>query len=267
MPVINPFNNLIFAWHYAGYLLKARHKKGQGIHSPFTYNLVTKVIFDNQHYEEYDLFRKIKNEFKRSQKIIIMDETGARSACFKKKRSIAKMSKYSSVNSKFGKLLFRLVCYFKPEIIVELGTSLGISSVCMSVGNSQSSLYTIEANEELCSIANRLFEKYKIENVKVIQGCFDEILDKEIEKLSRPEFVFIDGNHTYENTIRYFEYFSKRMEDGIIVFDDINWSKGMRKAWRKIIGDPGADITIDLFFMGIVLKRKSVTPGHYCVRF
>jgi hypothetical protein len=76
---------------------------------------------------------------------------------------------------------------------------------------------------------------------------FDERL-KELEQDSVPELVFIDGDHSYEATMKYFNYFSSRMKKGFLVFDDINWSAGMRKAWK---GRPqNRTVTIDLFYMG-----------------
>jgi predicted O-methyltransferase YrrM len=268
MPHPKIVEKLAVAWLYAGYLLKAKHSRGHGIHSPFVFDLVNEVIFNHSNFQEYDLFNMIRKELNSAEYSVDIVETGAKSIHFSnRRRGIADLAKNSSVNSKFGKLLFRLINYYKPQVMVELGTSLGLSSVYIATGNSQSTLYTIEANEVLCDYANHIFNKYKIGNIKLIHGKFDEELVKMGDILSGLQFAFIDGNHTYSATMRYFEFFSNLIDEGIIVFDDINWSAEMRKAWKSIVTDQRAMVTIDLFFMGIVIKRKSLTPGHFRVRF
>jgi predicted O-methyltransferase YrrM len=268
MPLPKMVEKLSVTWRYAGYLLNAKHTRGHGIHSPFVFDLVNQVIFNQRKFEEYDLFNQIRNELKSADYSVEMVDTGAKSIHFSnQRRCLADLAKNSSVNSKFGKLLFRLINYYKPQLMVELGTSLGLSSVYIATGNKQSTLYTIEANEVLCEYARQIFQKYKIENIKLIHGMFDEELVKARDKLNGLQFAFIDGNHTYSATLRYFEFFSNSIEEGIIVFDDINWSAEMRRAWQGIINDQRAIVTIDLFFMGIVIRRKSLTPGHFRVRF
>jgi predicted O-methyltransferase YrrM len=268
MPTINFIKKLSIVRRYAHYLMNAKHRKGHGIHSPFLYELISKVIFDKKHYHEYELFNAIRGELIHSQYFIEIEDFGAKSINFhKKKRRIADMVQKSSVNSKFGKLLFRLVHYYKPDVVVELGTSLGLSAIYMAAANNQATLLTIEGDEGLCTFAEHLFEKHNIKNIIILHGSFDDMLNKIANEYSCPQFVFIDGDHNYDATMKYYEHFINVMEEGIIVFDDINWSPGMRKAWHRIKNSTHVHATIDLFFMGIVIKRKMITQTHYCVRF
>jgi predicted O-methyltransferase YrrM len=50
--------------------------------------------------------------------------------------------------------------------------------------------------------------------------------------------VFIDGHHQYQPTLDYFEMiYPKCNKNEIIIFDDILWSTGMRRAWEELKQD------------------------------
>jgi predicted O-methyltransferase YrrM len=268
MRISELIEHLALAFSYIKHLLIAKHNKGHGIHSPFIYELVSKVIHDKQYYSEYSYLNDIRKELISSSEIVDVVELGARSEHFLAgKRKISDMAVTSSVNRKIGRLLFRLVRFYKPGIVIELGTSVGISTIYLAKGNAASAIISLEGIKSLSSFADNLFERQGIRNIKVINGVFGEQLDKIATEFPAPGLVFIDGNHNYLATLDYFGYFCSIMEEGIMVFDDIRWSEGMRKAWHTIVNDARAHVTIDLFFMGIVVRRKSITPGHYCIRF
>jgi predicted O-methyltransferase YrrM len=254
--------------HYLIYLFRSRHWKGHGVHSPFAYELISKVIFDSHHYMEYDLIDDIRTKLQKSNEYINIEEIGAGSLYFiNGKRKVSDIIRKSSVSPKYGRLLFRMVKFFKPTSIIEFGTSLGISSIFLAMGNDSSTLFTVEKSNERISFAASLFEKYKIKNIELIKEDFDEVLTGKTGSIPTTDFIFIDGNHTFEATIRYFEFFASRMSEGIIVFDDIKWSSGMRKAWKTIVASPESHVTIDLFYVGIVIRHRDITHNNYIVRF
>ncbi len=253
---------------YFLYFVKAKHRKGHGIHSPFIYHLVSKVIYDKTKYADYSFFRSIRKKMYGSDVKLRVEQVGANSRHFKLNlRTVADLAKVSSVQSKFGNLLYRLVMQYKPATIIELGTSIGLSTIYLAKGNKNSHVITVEANSSLCDFAKSSFQENKLYNISVKQGMFDDLLDELSNKITKPAFIFIDGNHTYESTLYYFNYFADRMEEGIIVLDDIHWSEGMHKAWNEIIQNDENQATVDLFSMGIVVCREQITPRNYTVRF
>ena len=92
------------------WLLRFRHRCGYGVHSPFAFNLITQVIYENTPYYKYkDLAGKEK------------------SLVFEKDRNW----KYES--KKIKRFLFRLVIYAQPDSIVDAGT-LAASSLYLKAG-------------------------------------------------------------------------------------------------------------------------------------
>jgi predicted O-methyltransferase YrrM len=250
------------------HLFRAKHRYGHGIHSPCVYEFVSKILYDSKPYAEYSMLNSIRNELSKSEEQLRVSEIGSISSYFPGEfRKVSKLISISSVNKKFGELLFRISRFYHPATIVELGTSIGMSTLYLAFGFRGSNIITIEANKWLSQYAGGLFEKYQLGNILRIEGLFDEQLDLVAQKYSSPQLLFVDGNHNYEPTIRYYKHFSNRMDAGLMIFDDINWSRGMRKAWNEIKQDPRARVTIDLFYMGIVILDDSITPGHYRIRF
>ena len=254
---------------YIKYKIFSGHKYGHGIHSSFVYDLVTKVFNDKSKYLEYDEVEKIRGILRKSNKEILFTEFGAGSKRFKSEsRKIKDIVKYSAVNKKFGRLLFRLVNYFKPDTILELGTSLGISTMYMAKAYKTTRVISIEADKKITKIARQNFIEAKLENIDVINNSFEKALPGIIKGLDGRLFVFIDGNHEKASTLQYFNQLLVKSESNlIIVFDDINWSDGMREAWQEIKTNPRVKITVDLFFIGIVFFNKGIQKQNFVIRY
>ncbi len=261
--------NLILLFRYLYYKIFSGHKYGHGIHSPFVYDLITNVFNDNKKYEEYNEIEKIRSNLCKSENTVSVTDFGAGSNKFKSNtRKIKDIAKYSSVNRKYGQLLFRLVKYFEPDTVVELGTSLGISAMYLAKGCKNTNIISIEANKNLLEIAGQNFNSAGLLNIKGINDSFENALPEIVNNSYKKLFIFIDGNHKKESTLRYYNQFLTKLHNNrIMIFDDINWSNGMREAWKEIKSDPGSKITIDLFFMGIVIFKKDIHKQNFVIRF
>ena len=259
---------IIVFWLYLGYLVKARHRKGHGIHSPYVFEMVTKVFFDKTKYADYDLFINIRKKLSDCDTKLQVETLGAKSGFFNTdERMVHDLVRISSVKPKFGKLLYRLVKYYRPSTIVELGTSIGLSTIYLAKGNPEAKVITAEGSSALCEFAKKTFLENKFTNILVKQGMFDDFLDELSEEIFKSVVVFIDGNHQYNSILHYFNFFAERMTEGIIVLDDIHWSRGMNRAWREITRRESSQACIDLFGMGIVILRQGITRQNYTIKF
>ncbi len=251
------------------YKIKSRYWKGFGIHSPFVFDLVANLFREKHQY--YD-FRKIdawRRALERSNGYIEVVDYGAGSLVNRSgSRKISDIVGKGSLPKKYGELIFRIVSKFKPNGILELGTSVGISTLYMGLARKSAQLITIEGCKNIAKVAKSTFDEFDLKNVLLVNGTFDEHLSDSIEKFQSLDFVFIDGNHQKDATIKYYNQLcEKANNDTIIVLDDIHWSPGMEKAWEYIINDPRVTVSIDLFRIGIVFFRRENTKAHYIVRF
>ncbi|MBE9467333.1 MAG: class I SAM-dependent methyltransferase [Bacteroidetes bacterium] len=250
--------NFQLLFKYLSYKFTARHKYGYGIHSPFVFDLLTKTIRNFKSFNCYKDIENIRKTAKHSKKIIEVEDFGAGSHILKSnKRKIKDIAKYSLTKKKYSQLLFRLVNHFKPETILEFGTSLGITTIYLAKGNSDAKVISLEGSKKISDEAKNNFKKLNIKNIKLITGEFDKTLPKALSGIKNLDFVFFDGNHTKDATLSYFnQCLPYVLNDTVFVFDDIHWSEQMEEAWEKIKKHKKITVTIDLFFMGFVFFRK-----------
>jgi predicted O-methyltransferase YrrM len=227
------------------------------------------VFNDKSTYIEYDEVEKVRNILSTSDKEITVTDFGAGSKILRSEtRRIRDIVKYSAVNRKYGQLLFRLVKYFKPGTILELGTSLGISTMYLARASKNTRVISIEADKQLVRFARQNFHAAGLINIDVINNSFENALPGIVKGLDERSFVFIDGNHEKASTLQYFNQIAVKSESNfIIVIDDIKWSTGMREAWQEIRSDTRVTVTADLFFMGIVFFKKGIQKQNFVIRY
>ncbi len=258
------------ATRYLKYYFKAASGKGHGIHSPFVFSFITRVLNDHTHFPEYDQAEQLRRRLQRDHTIITVEDFGAGSSLNKSnQRSVASIAAHAAKPKKFGQLLFRMARYYQPSAILELGTSLGITTSYLSLAHPAAQLQTLEGASSVAAVARNNFEQLQLANVNLLEGNFDQTLPVALQRMGKVDFVFIDGNHRQEPTERYFEQllpFSHN--DTILVFDDIHWSPGMEAAWKTIQEHPSVKCTIDLFFIGLVFfRREFAEKQHFTIRF
>lgn len=158
-------------------------------------------------------------------------------------------------------IMHNLLRLHKSKMVLEIGTSLGISAAYMALANDESMLYTLEGNPESASIAGEVLEKLGVHNTVIVEGDFADTLQPTLEMMESVDVAFIDGNHRRDATIEYFNtILGSCSTTSIIIIDDIYWSEGMHEAWTTIKAHPAVGFSIDLFRMGIIYLDQSVMP-------
>jgi predicted O-methyltransferase YrrM len=264
------YSSFQLAKKYFNYFIHAKNGKGHGIHSPFVFDFVTHILNDKTKYECYEKIEPLRRHLLSNDTIIDVEDFGAGSALMLfKKRKINSIARSSLKNRKFSQFLFRIAKYYKPQTILELGTSLGISTCYFACANKNSNVYTFEGSEAIAEVAGENFKKATLHNIKLIKGNFDETLLPALEKIKKMDLAFIDGNHRKAPTLSYFsELLKKSNKDSIFIFDDIHWSKEMEEAWKQIQQHDSVTLTIDLFFVGLVFFSQDFkVKQHFTIRF
>lgn len=250
----------------ANYLLyRLRSFKLHGVHSPFVFDLYHHVILHDGDYYAYPVLEDLRVSLLFEDRAIPVTDFGAGpKAGLKKERKISYIARTSAKPAKYAQLLFRLVSHFKPQTVFDLGTSLGITTSYLAMGNKQADVYTFEGCPAIAAEAKANFENLGLQNVHQVIGNLDDTLPKQLQQVEQLDFVFFDGNHRFEPTLRYFEVcLGKHHEHSVFVVDDLYWSAEMKKAWQKIKKHPQVCQTIDLFYLGLVFFRKTQPKEHF----
>ena len=255
---------------YFRYLARARDE--HSLHSPFLFSLYTTVIRAKSGSKTlFAPIRALRNNLLKSRQLVAVTDFGAGSKInSSRQRTISDIARNSQKSSRFGRLLFRLIQRFRAKIIVDLGTSLGLTTAYLAKATKPYSghVVTFEGCPETAAIAQQNFERLGLQNTTIIVGNLNETLASEIAALEPIDFVFFDANHRYEPTVRYFETCLTNIHnDTVFVFDDIHWSAEMEQAWDYIKTHPSVSITIDLFWVGLVFFRHEQPKQDFILRF
>ncbi|MCY7422425.1 MAG: class I SAM-dependent methyltransferase [Chitinophagaceae bacterium] len=255
---------------YIRYFLFASNGKGHGVHSPFVFDFIKNVLNDKRQFYAYESVEGVRKQMITNDTVVTITDYGAGSTVSKSnERKVNSIARASLKPAKYGQLLFRIANYYKSKTIVELGTSLGVTTAYLASANPSGKVLTFEGADEVSNIASQNFEHLGLNNIEVIEGNFDNTLIGALQKLSSVDLAFVDGNHRKEPTLNYFyQLLEKANESSIFIFDDIHWSKTMEEAWDEIRHHASVTLSIDLFFIGLVFFRpEQKKQQHFTVRF
>lgn len=264
------YSSFQLAKKYLQYYVRASNGRGHGIHSPFVFDFITNVLNDKKQYPSYPEIEAIRSALKKNENSIEVEDFGAGSNSLKSNIRIIKDIANSSLKpKKYAQLLYRIVQYYKPETVLELGTSLGITTAYLAAANAKATIFTCEGAKNIAAVAQDNFTRSGIHNITLVTGDFGKTLPSLLSAQNEIDFAFIDGNHRELPTLDYFhQLLSHSTNATILVFDDIHWSLEMERAWTAIQQQAAVTLTIDLFFIGIVFINKDFkVKQHFSIAY
>lgn len=260
-------NNTFRIKEYLRYVLQA--KGVSNMHSPFVYDFMLHVLYDKRHFYAYDEIERLRSILLSSDEEMEVTDFGAGGKSGRIiKRPIGSILKTSSKPPHQAQLLFRIAEHYQCRNIIELGTSLGISTMYLAASGKKSKVITLEGAPQLAARAQNNFNSLGMKNIEMLTGEFSLTLPLALQKSGNADLIFFDGNHRKEPTLSYFQQSLHAMhEDSVFIFDDIHWSVEMKKAWKIIQANEQVTLSIDLFHLGIVFFRKQLSKQNFTLRF
>ena len=252
------------AVEYLKYVLRARNE--HGLHSPFLFELYNEVFKSPKQFYCFKDLETKRAQLKKDHRRISVSDFGAGSKYRAgNERAISHIAKQSLKSKKYAQLLFRLGHHLKAKRVLELGTSLGLSTSYLALSNSKTEVVSIEACPNIHREAKEIFKHFKIENVKAINATFQDALP---DLKGRFDIIFIDGHHDGAACLTYLEALKKHLsQEAFVVVDDIRWSQGMFEAWLKMKQDPFFQVKLDVFELGILIRRPQQANAYHILRY
>lgn len=211
--------------------------------------------FSEEVYDAFDRIETIRRRYAREQAAPNVPATQAQ---------LRRWAKRGSNRARWGRLLYATVEGMEPETCVEFGGLIGLSGAYQALAlsrNGEGTLQTIERRPAGVQLASQHFDELGLsDHAEVLAGDFFERLP-EVREHRPIDYVFVDGDHTIDQTLRLFHELLSDLSDGaLVVLDDITWSWGMRKAWKLIQRHPRVSLSVDLFNLGVLLVRDEEHP-------
>lgn len=254
-----------FIYKYFIHFFTARHTNGFGVHSPFVYQFVTSLLSEKHYFYKFSEIEAVRESLKVDKRQIDITDFGTGND---RVESVQSVLKKVVKNKKQGQLLYRIINYFKLRNVLELGTSLGVTTAYLASSTKDVKCVTLEGCPQIAQIATENFQKLGLSNIELVVGNIDSTLEVVLESIQSLDFVFIDANHRSEALLRYFDQCVPKMhKNSILVLDDIYLTEDMENAWKIIKANQNVIATIDLFHLGVVFFNTDLHKKHYKVRY
>jgi len=230
------------------------------VHSPFLFDLLENTLEDDRHFYVFDAIETLRSRLAKDNTILEIKDLGAGSKTIQSNQRSVKQITSTAVSPAYqSQFLFKLAHYMGSIDIIELGTSMGITSLYLSGYTKKVNLISLEGSPQILQQAEKNFKAFGAENINTILGHFDYTLPKALSRCDKIDFVYIDGNHAKEPTLQYFECCLPRVHDKtVLVFDDIYWSKDMTEAWEIVKKHPSVRLSLDMYYFGIVFFNINI---------
>jgi predicted O-methyltransferase YrrM len=257
--------------------LTAWNTGGEGVHSPYLFEWVRMVMSDKHAYRVWEDIENVRARMLVSDQVVEFVDYGSgvgrKGEGAKGEKRVKDIAKGSLARAKYAQMLFRLVNWLGHQLreenrgltIVELGTSMGVTTAYLAGVDTRDKVYTYEGCEAVAKIAKENWNVLGMNNISCLVGPIDaEQLRGGLEYI---DVAFVDANHTYEASMKYFDVLAQKVhEKSVVVMDDIHHSEEMERAWKEICADERVTSTIDLYQMGLVFFDKHYWKRNYRMR-
>ncbi len=258
------YNKIQYAGAYARYL--AAGKSRWSVHSPFLYELIEKVIRNKAHDQKLDPLLRWQEQLRGRHERLAWQELGAGKNVRHKRvsrifrQTIRPFSQY--------RILSGLVRFSGAREVLELGTGLGLSTLALAAAGDHVRVCSIEGNKALYDFVRIHSTPYHSGNIEFIHGRIGSSLALILPKIAKADLVFMDGNHRYHPSIRYYDLLQPFLhESSLMILDDIHWSQGMEWAWEELSARPEVGLSVDMFHFGLLFFRKDLEKRHFILRY
>lgn len=239
-------------------------------HSPYLFQLFIYCFNESNHFPLFGPIEQERQRLIQSEDRIVRQDFGAGSSTMK-----------NTVDQRVGdiatqalslpwqcRFMSRLAAFTGTKAILELGTSLGISTAYLSAGAPEASIKTIEGDPAVAAQAQMVFEHLALTNIRQEVNTFEKYLIQAQQQSEFYDLVFLDGNHRSEALLSYFDKLLPCFRDStIVIVDDIYWSDDMTHGWEKLRHRPEVTQSVDLYHFGLLfLNPDFMDKVHHKVR-
>lgn len=226
---------------YFSFLLKSTNE--HGVHSPFVFQLVTLCFY------------------KKTSKQAITTYTTLKKSVLKKFPTFKK----KGIHNKKAFLLIRLIPYLNIKTILQIGTSINLNTLALSIGNSKITIQTLNACENTANISKKMIESFNLNNIVTICSINETLNPLIINNTF--DLIYFDGNFKKETTLYSFKSCLESIHNNsVFIFENIYENSEMLETWEEIKKHPLVTVTINTYFWGIVFFRKEQAKQHFTIR-
>lgn len=213
-------------------IYKIRHHRGHGIHSPFVFDLITKVIEEKAAYYAYADIGYYLEHFP--------EKTYA--------------------DDRHFRLLFKLVNYFSSKRILELGAGVGISTLYLTAPASDIECISVDADSANKRHAQMLYEHWPR---NIVQNSAATVNLEE-----KQDCIFVNLRNYSHSTECIINCILQNVhEKSFVIIDGIRTNRKYQMLWKELLKKDEVVVSLDLYNVGILFFNKKYFKKNYKLSF
>jgi len=207
-------NRFRIIYKFVLHFFSARNTKGYSVHSPFVFQFTRSVLCEKHSFYTFQTIEHLRDTLKKDKRVLNIKDFGTGED---RNETISDIAKKSLKSAVYGQLLFRIVRYFKARNILELGTSLGVTTCYLAASSSEISCVSLEGCPLIAEVAKENIKNAGFKNIEIVVGNIDTTLAEVLNDMPKLDVVFIDANHRYEAILSYFELCMTKVQNSTVI--------------------------------------------------
>lgn len=235
-------SNIFSIFNLMRFRIKAKHKNGFGIHSPFLWKLWRDCIGVSGHYYAQAKLEKS------------LSATDCRTAKLFPK--------------KYHELTFRLINYFDPKIIIFAGAEFSAAPLYMAAAKAEATIFAAESTMQAAKVLEQCSRRANIRNISLISPNKDKTLRDLLSSVEKIDMVYFNTSASASRLPEYYEMFkSKADNDSVFIFEKPRHTKQSAEFWNSVQKDSDISLSLDLYGIGIVFFKKELSKQHFLIKY
>ncbi len=248
----------------------SQSRRWDAFHSPFLFDLFTFCCDEKKRSPVFEIIESSRQALLSSKDVVSRVDYGAGSKARVDPLNVpvAQIAGQALSHPFQCRFLFRLATFLNPTLILEFGTSLGISTAYLAAGAPGAAIQSVEGDPMISKLAREFFDKLGFVNIELYNETFQNFIETNLGSTEKIDLLFLDGHHIAKALLHYYNLLkSKTHAETIIVVDDIYWSKDMNAGWNELIQYPEVTQSVDCFHFGLIFfKNDFMGKEHHKIR-
>lgn len=248
-----------YLWKFVQYLYKSKHRRGFGIHSPSLFYVVTMIIEDKNPYYCFERIEGLRRFLKKSGKTIPCDWKDG-----EKERKVSDLIQSQNFSPAYDQLLFRLVNHYKPQTVLELGDTIGLSTLYLASSDHNMKVVSVGGSENIIQFARQVLEKNKVLNVEFKKNITKEAFRAVGENLEEVDFLYFGRMFPADKIKEVVDTLECSITSRtVMVVSDIYKTKQKELMWDVLKKHPKVRVSVEMFHYGILLCDENLQKEDY----
>jgi predicted O-methyltransferase YrrM len=160
--------------------------------------------------------------------------------------------------------LFRLVNFFKPQNVIEIGSSTGVMGLYLGMPSRRCNCLLLDERHDLSPLLKQFTMTHHYNKIQYIAGDYRDTLHRLQEERREIDLLFINRlpkSLTFDELFQLCRPLIGRRS--ILLLDNIGRNRTMRRAWQSLRQDTRARVMIDLHALGMIFFDEKLHKQHY----